>query len=61
MCNCLGCSEGSIAKSRFNLENITIVGDGGVIKSKDIQTVKSMGYDYITSIGKDSIRAMCST
>ncbi len=49
-----------IAKRRFNLENITIVGDGGMIKSKDIQTVKSMGYDYITSISKDSIRAMCN-
>ena len=30
-----------------------------MIKSKDIQTIQALGYDYITSIGKDTIRAMC--
>jgi len=45
-------------KNRFNLENITIVGDGGMIKSDDISTIKDMGYDYITSIGKPSIRKL---
>jgi len=39
-------------KNRFNLENITIVGDGGMIKSEDIHKIKELGYDYITSIGK---------
>jgi transposase len=42
-------------KNRFNLENITIVGDGGMIKSKDIIKIKELGYDYITTIGKPSI------
>jgi len=45
-------------KNRFNLDNITIVGDGGMIKSDDILTIKELGYDYITSIGKPSIRAL---
>jgi len=45
-------------KNRFNLENITIVGDGGMIKSDDIATIKEMGYDYITSIGKPSIQKL---
>jgi len=45
-------------KNRFNLENITIVGDGGMIKSDDIVKIKELGYDYITSIGKPSIRAL---
>ena len=43
-------------KNRFNLENITIVGDGGMIKSEDIVKIKEMGYDFITSIGKASIQ-----
>jgi len=42
-------------KRRFNLENITIVGDGGMIKSEDINKIRELGYDYITSIGKPSI------
>jgi len=45
-------------KHRFNLENITIVGDGGMIKSEDIIKIKQMGYDYITSIGKPSIQKL---
>ena len=45
-------------KYRFNLENITIVGDGGMIKSEDIIRIKEMGYDYITSIGKPSIEKL---
>ena len=45
-------------KNRFNLENIIIVGDGGMIKSNDITKVKELGYNYITSIGKPSIRAL---
>ena len=45
-------------KNRFKLENITIVGDGGMIKSDDIIKIKELGYDYITSIGKPSIRAL---
>lgn len=45
-------------KNRFHLQKITIVGDGGMIKSEDIVTIKEMGYDYITSIGKPSIRAL---
>jgi len=45
-------------KNRFNLENITIVGDGGMIKSEDISKIKDMGYDYITSIGKPSIKKL---
>jgi len=47
------------AKERFKIDSITIVGDGGMIKSNDIETIKSMGYDYITSIGKDTIKKMC--
>ena len=43
-------------KKRFKLENITVVGDGGMIKSEDIQRIKELGYDYITSIGKPSIQ-----
>lgn len=45
-------------KKRFNLEHITIVGDGGMIKSEDIATIKALGYDYITSIGKASIKKL---
>lgn len=45
-------------KNRFKLENITIVGDGGMIKSEDIHKIKELGYDYITSIGKPSIRKL---
>ena len=42
-------------KRRFKLDNITVVGDGGMIKSEDICKIKELGYDYITSIGKPSI------
>lgn len=45
-------------KNRFNLENITVVGDGGMIKSEDIYKIKELGYDYITSIGKPSIKKL---
>ena len=45
-------------KNRFKLENITIVGDGGMIKSDDIIKIKELGYDYITSIGKPSIKKL---
>ena len=45
-------------KRRFKLENITVVGDGGMIKSEDIQRIKDLGYDYITSIGKPSIQKL---
>jgi len=45
-------------KHRFKLDNITIIGDGGMIKSKDIVKIKELGYDYITSIGKSSIRKL---
>ena len=45
-------------KNRFKLENITIVGDGGMIKSEDIHKIKELGYDYITSIGKPSIKKL---
>jgi transposase len=45
-------------KNRFNLENITIVGDGGMIKSNDIIKIKELGYDYITTIGKPSIKKL---
>ncbi len=43
---------------RFKLESITIVGDGGMIKSEDIAKIKELGYDYITSIGKPSIEKL---
>ena len=59
-------------KNRFKLENITIVGDAlgspengtfygvgcGMIKSEDIAKIKELGYDYITSIGKPSIKKL---
>ena len=45
-------------KNRFNLENITVVGDGGMIKSEDIERVRELGYHYITSIGKPSIEKL---
>jgi len=45
-------------KKRFRLEHITIVGDGGMIKSDDILTIKEYGYDYITSIGKPTIEKL---
>lgn len=45
-------------KNRFKLKNITIVGDGGMIKSEDILKIRELGYDYITSIGKPSIQAL---
>jgi transposase len=45
-------------KKRFKLENITVVGDGGMIKSDDISKIKELGYDYITSIGKPSIKKL---
>jgi len=45
-------------KNRFKLEGITIVGDGGMIKSDDIEKIKELGYDYITSIGKPSIEKL---
>jgi len=45
-------------KRRFKLDNITIVGDGGMIKSEDIYKIKELGYNYITSIGKPSIEKL---
>ena len=45
-------------KHRFKLEGITIVGDGGMIKSEDIAKIEALGYDYITSIGKPSIQKL---
>ena len=45
-------------KNRFKLDGITIIGDGGMIKSEDIGTIKALGYDYITSIGKPSIKKL---
>ena len=45
-------------KNRFKLENITIVGDGGMIKNRDIDIIKEYGYEYITSIGKPSIQKL---
>jgi transposase len=45
-------------KNRFQLEGVTIVGDGGMIKSNDIDKIKELGYNYITSIGKPSIRKL---
>jgi len=45
-------------KKRFKLDNITVVGDGGMIKSEDIYKIKELGYDYITSIGKPSIQKL---
>lgn len=45
-------------KYRFKLDAITIVGDGGMIKSEDIGKIKELGYDYITSIGKPSIKKL---
>jgi len=45
-------------KNRFKLESITIVGDGGMIKSEDITKIRELGYDYITSIGKPSIQKL---
>ncbi len=45
-------------KNRFKLENITIVGDGGMIKSEDIYKIRELGYDHITSIGKPSIQRL---
>ena len=45
-------------KKRFKLKNITIVGDGGMIKSEDIYKIRELGYDYITSIGKESIKKL---
>jgi len=47
-------------KHRFNLDNITVVGDGGMIKSEDINKIKELGYDYITSISKASIKKLIS-
>ena len=48
-------------KKRFKLETITVVGDGGMIKSEDIQKIKELGYDYITSIGKPSIQKLINS
>jgi len=48
-------------KKRFDLENITIVGDGGMIKSEDIVKIKEMGFDYITSIPKASIKKLINS
>lgn len=45
-------------KKRFKLDNVTIIGDGGMIKNSDILTIKEYGYDYITSIGKPSIKKL---
>jgi len=48
-------------KKRFKLEAITIVGDGGMIKSEGIHKIKELGYDYITSIGKPSIQKLINS
>ncbi len=45
-------------KYRFKLEAITVVGDGGMIKSEDIGKIKELGYNHITSIGKPSIQKL---
>ena len=47
------------AKERFGLEKITFVGDGGMIKSEDIERLREFGYDYITTIPKSTIKSMC--
>jgi len=65
----------SVRKNRFNLEHITIIGDGlgspenktfsgvkyGMIKSEDIIKIKELGYDYITTISKVSIKKLISS
>jgi len=47
-------------KKRFVIPNITIVGDKGMISSDDIELIKKLGFNYITSISKDTIKSMCN-
>jgi transposase len=46
---------------RFGCRRVTIVGDRGMIKSAQIQDLKSVGFHYITAITKAQIRSLIKT
>jgi len=54
------CSERIIEiKKRFNVDKLTLVGDRGMIKSKQIKEIESNeGWNYITAITKPQINKM---
>lgn len=45
----------------FNCQDVTFVGDGGMIQGPQIEAMENsdFNYSYITSIGKPSIRKLC--
>jgi len=47
-------------KERFSCENVTIVGDKGMIKSGQIDELERAGFHYITSVTKPQIRELLS-
>lgn len=46
------------AKHRFNCEQITFVGDRGMIKSGQIEDLKNHGFHYITALTKKQIETL---
>ena len=45
-------------KTRFNCENVVMVGDKGMIKSAQIDSIEANGFKYITSISKLQIKTL---
>jgi len=45
-------------KERFGCRHITLVGDKGMIKSGEIEDLKTAGFHYITSITKSQIKTL---
>jgi len=45
-------------KERFGCRHITFVGDKGMIKSGEIEDLKTAGFHYITSITKSQIKTL---
>lgn len=45
-------------KNRFHCENVTLIGDRGMIKSGQVDTLAEHGYHYITAITKKQIETL---
>ncbi len=49
------------ASERFGCEQVTFVGDRGMIKSKQVQELLRVGFHYITALTKPQIEALLGT
>ena len=45
-------------KNKFHFQHITLVGDKGMLKSKQIEGLKAVGFNYITTITKEQINTL---